>query len=911
MFSADLAVLSERHGISEAALSELHDLLRKASGTRSLGASFVDADRSISLTPEATWADEGNQLEASAPAGSALFPQGPEGRYEDLGLLGFGGMAEVHRVRDRDLNRTMAMKIIRKELANKPATMARFVEEAQCSAQLQHPGIVPVHEIGELPDGRPYFTMAEVKGRTFAAVIEEVHRAKDDHRWHPTPDGWTFRRLIDVFHRACEAVAYAHARGVVHRDLKPDNIMVGPHGEVLVVDWGLAKVHGHAADVPVHELVSTDRSQDHFHATRLGLIMGTPSYMPPEQARGEIALIDARSDVYSLGATLYQLLSGRAPYDADSGEAVIGQVLSGPPSAPGRASASVEDQGSPGWAQPRTSVDENGGPALPPDLVDTCRRAMSRDREDRFEDGTSLATEIGSWLDGAKRRERALHLVGKALELRPTVAALRAQATEERTTSDRMLEDLNGWDSEEVKAPGWQLADHADTLDRAADALELQFIQKLHGALTHAPTLSEAHAALTEQHQWEHVQAEQARSMEAATRAEALMTTHSEALPPAHPVRTEAESYRKGTGALTLVTQPPGAQISLYRYETQNRRMVAVFERALDQSPLREVSVERGSYLAILQHPDCEDVRYPVHIGRRTHWTGVPPNAERPHPIPLPPKGSLAPDERYVPPGWFESGGDTEAPDVLPGKRLWCDGLVMKRFPVTNAKYIEFLDDLVAQGREEEALDHVPRERSATQNTRGVMLYGRRDDGRFFLQPDAEGDLWDPHWPVFQVDWFGAAGYAAWLSEKTGQPWRIPSELEWEKAARGVDGRCFPWGDEIDPSWCSCTESHADGRAPASIHDYPVDESVYGIRGLGGNMQCWCADIYASDGPDITGDRVHVPNNTREDLIQSPYCVYRGGSWLNYPRYARSANRNWNPPNHRIQVLGIRVVRSL
>jgi len=147
--------------------------------------------------------------------------------YQDLGLIGIGGMAEVRRVRDRRLNRIMAMQILRVDVAGDASICARFVEEAQATAQLQHPGIVPVHEIGQLANGRTYFTMKEVQGRTLGQVIDEVHATSGHQHATTSVDGWTLRRLIDTFRAICDAVAYAHSRGVVHRDLKPQNVMVG------------------------------------------------------------------------------------------------------------------------------------------------------------------------------------------------------------------------------------------------------------------------------------------------------------------------------------------------------------------------------------------------------------------------------------------------------------------------------------------------------------------------------------------------------------------------------------------------------------------------------------------------------------------------------------------------------------
>ncbi len=413
-----LADYIHAHGLSAEDARDLHALLARLVADAKHTSTLATMDRARSLAVELDLDGETNER----PRVEGI------GRYEDLGLLGEGGMGEVRRVRDRDLNRVMAMKVIRGDLMERPAALARFVEEAQCSAQLQHPGIVPVHELGRMPDGRVYFTMREVRGRTLGDVIAEVHVASAEV-WRPGRSGWTFRRLVDVFVKVCEAVAYAHARGVVHRDLKPANVMVGEHGEVLVVDWGLAKVRGQrdrAAEAGDLDVVVTDRSSSGGTATKMGAVAGTPAYMPPEQARGEIDRIDARSDVYALGAMLYEILAGRAPYEGASAQAVLRMVLAGPPEPPGRAVGPAADT----WSYGPESLEQPApvGPALPAELVVACLKAMSREPGERHRDASEFAVEVASWLDGARRREQAIEVVELATALGPEAEALRARA---------------------------------------------------------------------------------------------------------------------------------------------------------------------------------------------------------------------------------------------------------------------------------------------------------------------------------------------------------------------------------------------------------------------------------------------------------------------------------------------------
>lgn len=273
---------------------------------------------------------------------------------------------------------------------------------------------------------------------------------------------------------------------------------------------------------------------------------------------------------------------------------------------------------------------------------------------------------------------------------------------------------------------------------------------------------------LAEDLQARHAEAEAARDEQAAARSEALLRAHVEALPERHPTRQRCAAWLRGVGALTLVTSPEGAEVELLRYERFGRRLVPRPHRALGRTPLLELPLPMGSYLCVIRHPGRAEVGYPIRIGRGTHWHGVRPGGSAPTAIDLPPLDALGPDDCYVHAGWFQAGS-TEALDAVGPRWLWCDAFVVRRFPVTNREYIAFLDDLVARGREEEALRHAPRDRQGTEHAEGPLLYGRDDRGRFRLQPDADQDIWSPDWPVIQVDWFGAAAWAGWLAERTGR----------------------------------------------------------------------------------------------------------------------------------------------
>ncbi len=813
-------------------------------------------------------------------------------RYEDIDQLGIGGMGEVRRVLDRHLNRPVAMKIIRPSLVYSPESMARFLEEAQIAAQLEHPSIVPVHEAGRLGDGRLYFTMKEVHGRTLDAVVTAVHAASTDDRWGVTNDGWSLRRLVDAFSRVCSAMSYAHARGVIHRDLKPDNVMVGAFGEVLVLDWGLGKVllqpPRPVLAAEAGPRVVTERSESDLYRTQAGDVGGTPAFMPPEQARGEVAELGPRSDVYALGAILYYVLAGQAPYPVGTVARLLRAQQAGPPEPPGPI---VGDQ------QP---VASGLGRAIPADLWAICTRALSFDPTDRYPDAAALAEEVGQWLEGARRRERALAVVADADALAPRVKHLRERAAALEREAEELLARTPALAPVRHKRPAWDKLEQAERLRREAGLDEERMVQALHAALSHQPDLAEAHRRLARFYRETHAAAEAAGDDATAARLEIRLRAHNDG---------EFDAYLSGEGSLTLLTEPAGATVRIRPFRDVDRRLRAGDGRELGTTPLLARSLPSGSWMVELWRSGQAQVRYPIKLRRQQHWHGVAPDEGAPTPLHLPDSADLLSDEAYVPAGWCWLGGDSQATRGLPGRELWIDGFVIQRFPVTNREYLAFLNDLVRQGQQALALQHVPRDHSDRPGIPGAPVYGRRLDGRFDLAPDRPGDTWQPDWPVALVPWDSARAYAAWKAEKTGQPWRLPSELEWEKAARGTDGRTYPWGLHVDPTWCLTQESHPGRMRPCAVTAFPDDESPYGVRGLAGNVRDWCREAQGETERLLLERRlVLAPESVGgPDVLR----ITRGGCWYSPQRDARVCSRVKSPQAFRAAGVGIRLVRSV
>lgn len=297
-----------------------------------------------------------------------------DSRFQILSRHDQGGLGEVMIAHDRQLNREVAVKQIRPKWLGVSEARERFIQEAEVTGRLEHPGVVPVYAMGTWDDGQPFYAMRFIQGSTLREVIAEHREPGSDD--DPQAKSMELRDLLNRFIDVCNTIEYAHSRQILHRDIKPSNIMIGPYGETLVVDWGLAKLLDASFDDSLTAgFVADNSSESGSSRTRVGGTVGTPQYMSPEQAAGELESIGIRTDVYLLGATLYQILTGVPPHSERSVSKLIERVKQGI------------------LTRPR-EID----PAVPAPLEAVCLKAMSTEPSKRYRSAVDLAREIESWL---------------------------------------------------------------------------------------------------------------------------------------------------------------------------------------------------------------------------------------------------------------------------------------------------------------------------------------------------------------------------------------------------------------------------------------------------------------------------------------------------------------------------------
>ncbi len=743
-------------------------------------------------------------------------------RFARLGILGTGGMGEVVEYEDTHVGRRVAVKSLRAEVNNRSSAEALLEREARITGGLEHPNIIPVYDAGRDPARGPFFMMRVLKEPPLNEVLRKLRAGEPSYT-----SRYTLPRLLRSFVQVCQAVDYAHSRGVVHCDLKPANILLGPFGEVLVVDWGFA--------IRMNEPI--------------GHRGGTPGYMAPEQLDAKLGRIDGRSDVFALGAVLYELLTLRKAFPARPMHEFMDAIRRG---------ESV-------FPRPRDPEDAAPGRVVPRELVDICMKAVELDPNKRYFSARELSDAIDSFLEGTKERERrqrrAEELTEQGDGLAESFDELNASRPDRVAEVVELSRGVAPWATPDEKQELWDAEDRQTVLASLCIRTFQAAVSAYEHALDEVPGFARARKGLANLYWGELCRAQERRDDFDRIYFEGMVHQYDDG--------TYADHLKKA-GSLYVECRPGGADVVLEHFAEVGRRLQLVREEALGKAPARAPVVEPGSYVVRLDREGARPVRYPVLMkGGDDTLASVSVVGTR----------SLGADEIFVPAGAALLGGHETSALGREAQRVEVPSFILSILPVSFAEYLEFLEALrVADPGA--AARHLPR------TSEGGPYWewnGGRFEPRQVKKWGGDARAWRAY-PAFGVDVDGARAFAAWRASRTGKAYRLPTELEWERAGRGADGRAYPWGDKFDPAFAKVRASRPGTPAPEPSGAFDADVSPFGARDLAGGIAEWC------DGP-------------------AP--VSRGGAWCDWSHDCHLAARREYAAGERTSRVGFRLARDV
>jgi serine/threonine protein kinase/formylglycine-generating enzyme required for sulfatase activity len=797
----------------------------------------------------------------------AVKMEKPESHYTSITQLGKGSFGEVHSARDTLLGREVAIKSLKKQFRDEEEIVDRFLKEARGTSQLEHPNIMPVHEMGVTDDLGIYFTMKKIEGENLKEILDRLEANTSFYiKRYP------LNVLLEIFLAVCNGVAFAHSKGVIHRDLKPANIMIGEFGEVLILDWGLVK----SLDDKSGEDSGVKLRMDEFDAgsdTIAGAISGTPNYMSPEQAEGNIEDIDYQSDIYSLGAILYHILTYLPPFERTQLRKLLENVKTG------------------NFKPPRKRRPEL---RIPKELDAICMKAMSRFQVNRYRSVEKFAEDIRNYIGhrdvtayktpwhtqlwNACRRHPVKSSAGAAVILGAVMFYGASEAIlygGYKKGLERAGEHLVA--AEEYVAPAMEK--YRD-LEAVSAGLELKEITPEETALQAQLQKLAVDAELEFNLALDYLRSVPAKYQKskrlmalddalvsgrinfaldrqnyalAKFHVDNVLSRYAEYIDPKiymspalGAVVNNATNQINGYASLEIIA-PESVESAIVFPIDKNADRINPGD-AIDRAkefPFKIDYIHKGSYVVMATRADGKFLTYPFFA---SHAEDVVLEMDVP--------GDIPEGMAFIPAGDFIFGGAESR--FYRQQKLSLPSYFMKLHEVTVGEYLEFWKQLPNDKLKKNCMSRIRFHRS---------------ERSFHDAWDANGEISDTarlslDYPVVGITCEAAEAFCAWKSEQLGAVIRLPTVQEWEKAARGVDGRIYVWGDRYDENDnLTLTRKNAKGKEQyplwAPPGQFSRDRSIYGVYDMAGNVREWTSTLLPGDNEfyQIKGGSASTPAN--------------------------------------------------